>query len=395
MQGYPPRRRPTPWRVVIKTLLAYGMLTFVFQLLLGLAALVYGTTIVLPEIVNHSYALYVIAPVLMLVGEVSGDALAAYYMFVVAAILASAVWLFLTSYKGFHRELTMKAEPRKHSALFDLCGLMFAVLFMNVIIVLLTEAFSGEPISPVEDVELWEMLFLLANASVWEELIVRVLLIGLPLLLIHLATHRLQPKAYRYILGGGFSLGTVEVVLILVSSGLFGLAHFEGWGAWKVFPASVAGVAFGYMFMRHGLASAIMLHFGFDYLSLPTEVFAGGDNLGALMLFALAALAWMAMGAVFFGYYILRMTEFVTKRMYFDDKHAAPAPYPVYYAQPYARPPPPPPTDRRMQGSPAEVWGPPRPPVGPGGFFVCPACGYTEASWRDGRFQCLRCGAVV
>ncbi len=392
MQGYPPQRKPISWRVVIKTLLAYGMLTFVFQLLLGLAALVYGTTIVLPEIVDHSYPLYVIAPVLMLIGEVSGEALAAYYMFLVVAILASAIWLFLTSAKGFHKELTMKAEPRKHSALFDLCGLMFAVLFMNVLVVLLTEALSGEPISPTEDVELWELLFLLANASVWEELIVRVLLIGVPLLLIHLATHKLQPKAHRYLLGGGFSIGAIEVVLILVSSGLFGFAHLGGWGAWKVFPASVAGVAFGYMFMRHGLASAIMLHFGFDYLSMPTEVFAGGDSLGALMLFGLAALAWMAMGAVFFGYYILRMTEFVTKGKYFEERPAAPAPYPFYYAQ--QRAPTPPPPVQRMQGDHAEVWGPPTAPGGPPGFFVCPACGHTEASWRDGRFHCLRCGTV-
>lgn len=390
---YPPARKGTSWRVVIKTLLSFGMLTFAVQLLLGLAALIYGTTIVLPEIVHHTYDLYIIAPVLMLVGHISGDALAAYYIFLVAAILASAIWLFMTSAKGFHRELTMKAEPRKHSALFDLCGLMFAVLFMNVIVVLITEAVSGEPVSPTEDADLWELLFLLANASVWEELIVRVLLIGVPLLLVDLTRHKLQPKVHRYILGGGFNLGAIEVALILVSSGLFGFAHFDGWGAWKVFPASVAGVAFGYMFMRHGLASAIMLHFGFDYLSMPIEVFAGGDNTGALLMLGLAALVWMAMGAVFFGYYILRMVEFVTKKKYFEERPPAPSPYHFNYAPMYMSPPPPP--VQRMQGEPVEVWSPPVAPPPPGGFFVCPRCQHTEAIYRNGRFQCLRCGTIV
>lgn len=393
MQRPQPARKSTSWRVVIKTLMAYGMLTFLVQLLLMLAALVYGTTIVLPEIVHHTYALYVIAPLLVMVGHISGDALAAYYMLVVAIIIASAVWLFLTGAKGFHKELTMRGERRRHSAIFDLCGLMFGVLFMNVVVVLITEAVSGEPVSPTEDAELWELLFLLANASVWEELIVRVLLIGVPLLLIDLTRHGLKGKIHRYILGGGFDLGKAEVVLILVSSALFGLAHFDGWGAWKVFPASIAGVAFGYMFMRHGLASAIMLHFGFDYLSMPTEVFAGGDSTGALILLGLAVLAWMGMGAVFFGYYIIRMVEFVTKGKYFEERAPAPVPYPFYYAPQY--PPPPPSAPQRMQGDPAQVWGPPQAPSGQGGFFVCPACGYTEASWRDGRFQCLRCGTVV
>jgi hypothetical protein len=391
--------------MTVKTILAFGMLTFVAQLLLGLAALVYGTTIVLPEIIHHSYTIYVIAPVLMAIGRISGDALAAYYLLIVVAIVASAVWLFLSSAEGYRKELTMKAEHRKHSALFDLCGLMFGVLFLNVVVVFVTGALWEDPLSPTEDMDLWELLFLLANASVWEEIIVRVLLIGLPLLLIDLARNKLQPKKYRYVLGGKFDLGLAEVSLILISSALFGFGHYDGWGAWKVFPSAIAGAAFGYMFMRHGLASAIMLHFGFDYLSIPTEVFSDGSGMSALVLLGFAVLAWLAMGAVFFVYYIIRMTEFVTKKRYFDERPSPPPmyprPYPYYYSYggtpPTAQwpPPRPPPQEARWQGPPRSgAVVSPAPSVSRG-FFICPICGHAEARWIEGgKFQCLRCGGI-
>lgn len=402
-QPRPPARKPPSWRLTIKTILAFGMLTFVAQLLLSLAALVYGTTIVLPEIVDYSYPLYVVAPMLIVIGELAGEVLGAYYLLLVVAIVASATWLFITSAKGYLKELTMKAESRKHSALFDLCGLMFGVLFLNYIVILVVGMVWGDPSLPMEDTPLWELLFLLANASVWEELVVRVLLLGVPLLFIDLMRHSLQAKKYRYILGGGFSLGVAQVVLLLASSALFGFAHYEGWGAWKVFPSAVAGLAFGYMFLKHGLPSAIMLHFGFDYLSMPTEVFVEGPGLGALVLLGFALIAWAAMGAVFFGYYLTRMIEFVTKKKYFEER---PPPmlypmYPNYYTYRYVPPepqwPPPPPPAQDLQRQDPQRAGPAvsQAPPGFGGFFVCPVCGHTGARWMEGRFQCLRCGAVV
>lgn len=391
-------------RAYVKTILAFGMITFVIQIIVGLITLIYGILIVFPEISHHTYVLYVIAPVLIAVGEISGNALAAYYLLIVAAIVMSAVWLFRTSTKTFMKELTMKAESRNHSAIFDLCGLMFGVLFLNFIIILASGILWEEPTVPTEGADLWELLFLLANASVWEELVVRVLLIGVPLLLIDLLRDSLKGSGLKYLFGGGFKLGAAEVVLIIVSSGLFGFAHFEGWGAWKVFPASVAGVAFGYMFLRHGLASAIILHFGFDYLSLPVEVFAEGSDAGIIVQ-AMATLFWIILGAVFFTYYIVRMVEFVTRRKFFEDK---PIPHSVLYAPHYGygyqpasqqwhRPPP------SFQTEPGQGQtqstrvssGPPPQGLGPGGFFLCPVCGHTEARWQDGKFQCLRCGTVV
>ncbi|MBE0519278.1 MAG: CPBP family intramembrane metalloprotease [Thermoplasmata archaeon] len=396
-----PVRTGPSWRRLFKTGSAYSMITMLAQFILSLVTLIYGITIVLPEIVKHTFSMIIITPNLVEIGRISGDALGVYYLLIVAAILMSAIWLFVTSARSFRKELGMKAESRKHSAIFDLCGLMFAVLFLNMVVILVMGMFGNEATSPVEDTDLWELLFLLANASVWEELIVRVLMIGLPLIAIDLlrrafSGRALPYKPQKYVLGGGISIGIPEAALLIFSSAMFGMGHYEGWGAWKVFPATVAGLAFGYMFLRHGLAASIMLHFGFDYLSLPSDVFPGA-SLSILVFLGVALLLWIGMGSVFFGYYLTRMAEFVTKRKYFEDR---PAPQPVHYAYSYGGKITQPPRETPpVTGSP-ELGR--REPVttqnaipGFGAVFICPVCGSTQARWLDGRFQCLRCGSLL
>ena len=380
--------------MTVKAVLAFTMITFVAQLVVSLFTLVWGVQIVLPEIVGHSFWLYLALPMLIDFVKLSGALLGTYYIALVLAILASAAWLFLKSWKGFVLELGMKGKSREHSALFDLCGLMFAVLFLNIVIVLFMGATGGLPTDPISSTDLWQLLFLLANASVWEELVTRVLLIGIPLIAIDAIRGRFRNKKLAYILGGGFTFGALEVALVVISSIVFGFAHYEGWGSWKVFPASVAGLAFGYMFMRHGLASAIMLHFSFDYLSLPLEVFDA--NLALELAMSIGILLWVGLGFVFFAYFVLRMTEFITGLRFAEEKPQLAGVPTVFYPPPVYRsnevPYVPAPPDSQV-GSPATLRSTAAP--GFGGVYVCPYCGYTEARWTDGRFQCLRCGRLA
>lgn len=379
---------------MIKAVLACTMVTFAIQLIVMLFTLIWGVHIVLPEIVHHGFSLYLALPTLVDIVTLSGDALGAYYVLLVLAILASAAWLFLKSWKGFVLEAAMRGKSREHSPLFDMCGLMFAVLFLNVVVVLLMGATGWAPTDPVSDSELWELLFLLANASVWEELVTRVLLIGIPLLVIDLLRRKHGDGMANYFLGGGFKFGAVEVALILISSVIFGFAHYEGWGSWKVFPATVAGLAFGYMFMKHGLASAIMLHFSFDYLSMPMQVFE--DSMGLTIVTGLAVLLWVGLGFVFFVYFTMRMVEFVTGLKLAEEKPqlvGAPAvfyPQQAYYGGGYSQAPPVP-IHPAQQPVTAQNGATP----GFGGIYACPYCGYTEARWINGRFQCLRCGRLT
>lgn len=383
-------------RGLIKTIVAAVMLSYIVHLVFTLVILVYGVGIVLPEIVNHEYGLYIVLWEIFTAFTLSGDALGIYYLLLVAAILASALYWFMTGLGGYVKELTARASSRKHSPIFEVCGLMFAILFVNSLVVLVTEALWGGVPLPTEDADLWELLFLLANASVWEELVTRVLLIGGPLILFDIARRRLRAKKSSYLLGGGFEFGVPEVTLVLITAVVFGAAHVPSWGMWKFFPSAVAGAAFGYLFLRHGLASAIMLHFAFDYLSMPLMVF--DNNIGLALILGIGVLLWIGFGALMAGYYVVRILEFITGGRYFEGRtHLVGAPFPLEA---------PPPVSQSWQWGPLPMQGtgagqPQRPDTEPevrmpsGGFgfsYVCPVCGNREARWIEGRYQCLRCG---
>lgn len=374
-------------RAVVKAVTAFAMLTLVADVLLSLYTLVYGARVVVPDILNswEGYTFFIILPVMVPLFEVSGTALAAYYFLLIAIIFASCLWVLFTSLPGFAKELSMKAKPREHSPLFETSGLVFATLFLSVVVALIARP-SEEELPDLGTLS--ESLFLLANASVWEELAVRVLLIGVPMMVVDLIRRSLRKDWYAYILGGGFELGALEVALLVFSSVMFGFAHYAGgWGAWKILPTTVGGLAMGYLFLRYGLATAIMLHFTTDYLSMPGEVF---HSTALTALLGLAILLWLGFGALLFAYYTVRVIEFVTNKKFFEGgPRAVPAPW----------------IDPRMQTPvPGNYPAEPNPnapleqPLSPpssfagGGGYVCPRCGNTTARWVDGRFQCLKCG---
>lgn len=396
--GSPFQQQPvarTDWRKVGKSISAFVMLTFVAQLVLSIVTLFYGMKWVVPAILDEwqGFDLILITPVIIRFLTVSGYFLLVFYFFLIGAIVSSCTWVFATSIRGFSKELSMAAVSRDHSPLFETCGLLFATLFFSVLVALLFRTTASDVPSTGT---LQESLFQLADASVWEELIVRVLLIGLPLLLVNLLRRNRTYKWHSYLLGGGFTIGTPEAILIVFSAAIFGIAHYAGgWGAWKIIPASAGGLAFGYLFLRFGLAASIMLHFATDYLGMPIEVF---NSNGLSLITGVGILLWLGFGVIFFSYYLTRIGEFLTGQKLFG---ATRAPVPTPWADP------------RIQNSfeapaygPYEVHQPgwsqgvavdPSPPqyYGFSGGYVCPRCGNTQARWVDGKFQCMRCGFLT
>lgn len=394
----------TSWRVVSKSVAAMLMISVLVMIALMLVTLVYGAlSIAGPAIVNGTegldhYRIFLVIPLFVTILTVSGTSLLTYYILIIGAIFASTTWIFATSARGFIIEMQGKAKSREHSALFDTFGLLFATIFFTYALILVILLFGGNTGSPSTGT-IAESLFLLANASVWEELAVRVLLIGIPLLIIDIVRRKLQKKTYRYVLGGGFKFGIPEVILVLVSSMIFGIAHWVGgWPPWKVPDAAVAGLAFGYLFLKYGLPSAILLHFTTDYLSLPSQVFSTTTG-GLTLITGLLVIGWAILGSVFFFYYASRIVEYLSGRTRFEGRPlmlGAPGVDPRFYGNyppTYTYAPHP-----QIQPS----TGQPHQPVTPGqtvshgfgGGYVCPVCGYNQARWSEGRFQCLRCGHI-
>lgn len=373
------------------------MFSVIISLVAGLITLVYGSTIVVPDILDHpdwaeGVTLFIVVPFFVDLFTIAGYTLVAYYAFLIVAIVACCAWVFLSSYSVFLKELTMKAEPRKHSQIFDISGLIFVEMFALFVAILLATLLGVYEEDTGVDGSTSELLFFLANASVWEELIVRVLMIGLPLLAIDFVFGMKRKKLRRYVLGGEFNFGVPEIVLLVISSIIFGFAHYiGGWDAWVVPWDALGGLTFGYLFLRHGLASAIVLHFAIDYRGMPMEVFGVSEGYLVVMF-----LLWIGLGAVFTVYYFMRIGEFLTGKKYLEER--------VEYLVPYGQPMPYPPVSPQwIQGNPQNQTntyapGPPRRTVASqspmSGGYVCPYCGNTEARWIDGKFQCLRCNRL-
>lgn len=393
---YGSARKRTPFRQVLKTVSAYAMLSFLAMLVVSVMVLIYGTTIVSPEIMDSwtGFDLFLVLPVIVPIVTLSGHALLAYYYLLIVAIIASCTVVFVRGIGPFSKELMMTGESREHSVIFATGSLLFATLFFSLVIGLLANPSPDELPSTGTTAE---ALFLLANASVWEEIIVRVLMVGLPLLLVDYVRRKRRPALQSYVIGGGFSLGVPEVALLIVSSVIFGVAHFtSGWGIWKILPATVGGLAFGYLFLKYGIAASITMHFGTDYLSMPIEI---SDSVAVVGLTVIVIMVWAAFGLAFFAYYVIRIIEFLSGRKVLEPKTVPTA---VQGTWPTARVYAPQPT--HVPWNQYQQHGPPqRPPGEPalpmaheravaGGGYVCPYCGSIEARWRDGRFECLRCG---
>lgn len=149
-----------------------------------------------------------------------------------------------------------------------------ASLFISVLGILLSATQGQAPSTEwMDDFTEYQMVFLFTQAGVSEELMYRMLYIGVPMAIIALILRR-DKRSWQYLFGG-FGISKAAAVLILFSSVLFGLAHYDGWG-WSKIPITFAGgILFGYVYSEYGLYACIIMHTANDvmitlaYLGLP------------------------------------------------------------------------------------------------------------------------------
>ena len=313
-------------------------------------------------------------------GLLSGQGFLIYYLFIVASILASLLYLGIRygrrtwkDVERFRRNLSLKI-PSKNPA-FEIGALFFASISFTVIFYYIAEIFNPHPTVPdFSRMKMWEQMYGLARAGVWEELITRIPFIGIPLLLIHLFRGKRSMPLYRYVLGGEFEMDRLTLLLITICGLMFGIVHMlGGWDAFKILPAMAGGMAMGYLYARYGIWASIILHFSIDYLTIPAYVFDLPSLNIAMDLFIFIG--------VFIGLYFLYIYSNAFIMKFFGKKggeksiRAGMEPPRVYkeewerygeYGIPYAQYP-----------------------------YRCYRCGNTEGEYiGDGLLRCTRCGAL-
>jgi len=143
------------------------------------------------------------------------------------------------------------------------------------------------------------LIFGLINATIYEELIIRVLFIGMPIFLIEFLKkwRKNQKQAdFKQIVGINIAdkrrVNRTEWLLIGGSSLLFGAAHLISWDPWKLLPATIVGIFLGYMFVKKGIVYAVILHGAYDYMPfsmllqfVDTGAILGTSNASTISLF--------------------------------------------------------------------------------------------------------------
>jgi membrane protease YdiL (CAAX protease family) len=296
------------------------------MLLINFIILSIGLGIVTPNLSVNTGTFVIIYPWPNFLFKInlSGGALIAWYLFLVVAIIISIVWLIKTEGREF-LDIFVKSAKKLHppplkfkNSFVMIFQFFFALMFFNVIIIIIVALWGFPGSNPVgEEPALWRLLFDLANASVAEEIFTRTVYIGIPLLIFDFILRRPKNKLHRYFVGGGFKIEHITIFLIIFSSVIFGLAHYPGWGLWKVFPTTAAGLAFGYLFVRKGIHAAIILHFLFDYMAILPFFFL--DNMVALgllsIIFGIMTLFWSTSGLIYFSLIFMKISEFINIKL--------------------------------------------------------------------------------
>jgi hypothetical protein len=335
--GYSPN--PTSFGDMVHRMSMLGLVMFYFIMIFNVIALVYAVFVVPENIVNEDIEpfFFVVPYPPFLVGldlTITGPGAVAYFLLLAASIFVSIETLVIRDGKTFWRlgkrllsanDLTEAEELAYDRNGFVLLGELFmAVLFFNVCYIILLYMIGIETSSPdIGEWRAWEQMFAFARASVWEEVISRIMLIGIPLFMIRAYTTRdlgfesengkppTRRPWYNYFLGGNFSITPTTAVLIFISSLLFGLAHMGSWDAFKVVPTLVAGLALGYLFVKKGVHMSILLHFAIDYLTVLPEAL-GGDIATILeVMIGFVFLALLLLGTYMFYKYARRFVEYV------------------------------------------------------------------------------------
>jgi hypothetical protein len=210
---------------------------------------------------------------------VSGIVAKFYILFLVFAVIVSFVLLMYNSRGGLSGLLKNDTEKTERTPLYSVVTLFAAYISINLLLVIFVTSFGYDPVIPEDPEEEWMLWYSLLNASVWEEVVSRVLLIGLPLMIAALAMK--ETGAWKRLFGGS-GIDSFAVLLIFLSATLFAFAHVSGWDLFKVIPTFVCGLALGYVFVRYGLYASIMLHFLIDFSSSVVWIF-GSSAAGEVM----------------------------------------------------------------------------------------------------------------
>jgi len=160
----------------------------------------------------------------------------------------------------------------------------FSILIVISVIIDFAQNSIGISTEPPETSDVLIQFFNVTAAPISEEIGFRVMLIGIPLFLMY--SHRTSIKLFfKSLWNPTQAIHIYEtkkpLILIVVVGIFFGLSHIisgEPWSLGKFAQASASGIIIGWVYFKHGLPSAILVHWSTNYFIFAYAYFLADIN---------------------------------------------------------------------------------------------------------------------
>ena len=288
-------------RILLRKIVLLMLPVAVFMLAAETCYLIGGISTVFDWCADKTMSILGLVPMLVVLGTISGTALQIAWLLIVAAIVASLAvlgWQSLHAFKENEGDILQRLERMPVSTV----GAMFSLMLALNIIVMVISTALGEPIEVPDGMasgNVPQALLDYADAAVWEEVISRIVPVGIPMAIAMLVSRR---KGWLKAVLGGFGMSKFSIALIVISSVIFGFAHMSGWGISKVVPTFLTGIIMGYLFVRIGVHASIAFHFLVDYMSVISYT-------SLMVPMALVLLVTIAVGFVCLALTVLELKD--------------------------------------------------------------------------------------
>ena len=258
-----------------------GMPFFLILLGIYIIALIVNIGSTWDAVSQGGLDMIVLTPGLSVIGTLTGIGLQTYFILILIALLASVALVMYQS-RGLFDPRGKDVSDAEKTPLYWIILLFCGNLILSIILVLVQFAFGFQLDTSLDldSMDIGEMIVSMMNAAVWEEIACRVLWIGVPMALLALCYGK---KDFLRNLLGGFGMSRYALILLVISSLVFGYAHLENWSAAKFIPTMIGGFIMGYLYIRFGIHAAIFYHFFTDFLLVSMD-FAGEIITAAVML---------------------------------------------------------------------------------------------------------------
>lgn len=172
-------RTSSQWNVLRSVIIGTSVLVAVL-LLAEFCAMLLGIGTVWDWASGASYDVLLLAPKLVSVGALGGTGLQLFWIVIVAAIVASVALVLYQTLPALRAPREKVAEEFSKTPLYWVAMLLGAALFLNVVCVVIQIDEVNLPTDSAIGF-IPEALYAYANAAVWEEVITRIVWIGVPM----------------------------------------------------------------------------------------------------------------------------------------------------------------------------------------------------------------------